>query len=275
MPTKLTPYQDRVVAFIDILGFAALVSSITAQPKLQVQLHSALTYIKSYKTSSLMGDTANSNLEVSVFSDSIVISAEQSNVFRVIWASGWLQAYLLGEGILTRGGISIGKTVHVDDILYGEGMLKAHKIESSAAIYPRIVVDPCLLNRIKDGVKSTFLLEYFDGLWFVDSYGFCCGVGGADELVADGYDPHEIYLENLGRHIEKGIELASQVDHIAKWKWISLRHKSSTEDYLRTRETKMDKMMRLAEQKKMKRTQKAAPLIGLSIGNNICQPSSE
>ena len=69
-------YEDRIVAFVDILGFGALVSSLEELPELHGRLHFALTQIKSYKMTSQMGNTAHSDLEVSVFSDSIVMSAE-------------------------------------------------------------------------------------------------------------------------------------------------------------------------------------------------------
>ena len=135
-------YMERIVAFVDILGFGALVSSLSSNPELHGRLHYALTYIKSYRASSHSENSAQSNLEISVFSDSIAISSEPLDAFRVIWSCGWLNAELLQAGILTRGGISIGPTIHKDDVLYGEGMLKAYKLESNAAIYPRIVVDP-------------------------------------------------------------------------------------------------------------------------------------
>jgi len=101
-------YKDRIVAFIDILGFGTLVSSLEEQPELHERLHSALAQIKSYKLTSQLENTAHSDLDVSVFSDSIVMSAEDGNFGAIIWASGWLNAQLLGLGILTRGGISTG-----------------------------------------------------------------------------------------------------------------------------------------------------------------------
>lgn len=240
-------YQDRIVAFIDILGFGVLVSSLTEQPELHERLFYALTHIKSYKMTSQMENTAHSDLEVSVFSDSIAMSADKHNFNGIIWASGWLHAQLLGSGILTRGGISIGKTVHTDDILYGEGMLKAYKIESSAAVYPRIVVDPALIDQIKGPTKYVFLKKDSDGLWFVDPFCFDPIVEGASELAADGYDPHEIYLDKLGKHIENGIGHAKQVDHLSKWTWLKLRHEAAREDYLRKRGTKLSSLRKLAE----------------------------
>ena len=240
-------YQNRIVAFIDILGLGALVVSLTEQPALHERLFSALTHIKSYKMTSQMDNTAHSDLEVSVFSDSIAISTEKHNFNKIIWASGWLQAQLLGLGILTRGGISFGKTVHADDILYGEGILKAYKIESSAAVYPRIVVDPALIYQIEGPSKYIFLKKDSDGLWFVDPFCFDPIVEGGNELAADGYDPHKIYLDELSKHIENGIGNAKQVDHFSKWNWLKLRFEAAREEYLRKGETKLSSLKKLQE----------------------------
>lgn len=245
--SEKTLYEDRIVAFIDILGFGALVVSLAEQPELHERLFYALTHIKSYKMTSQMDNTAHSDLEVSVFSDSIVMSAEKHNFNRIIWASGWLHAQLLGSGILTRGGISFGKTVHTDDILYGEGMLKAYKIESNAAVYPRIVLDPALINQIKGPSKYVFLKKDSDGLWFVDPFCFDPIFEGGNELAADGYDPHEIYLDQLSKHIENGIENAKQVDHFSKWTWLKLRFEAAREEYLRKGETKLSSLRKLQE----------------------------
>lgn len=115
-------YSERIVAFLDILGFGALVRQLDSDPSLHSGLHRALSKIRVFKHSSLQQATAQSDLELSVFSDSIVISGTADNLHGVIFSAIHLQANLLEMGILVRGGISSGRTVHADDILYGEGM---------------------------------------------------------------------------------------------------------------------------------------------------------
>ena len=69
-----TAYGERIVAFIDILGFRELVRKIGDDDKLRKRLHHSLERIRSFKEYSLRNETAQKNLEVSVFSDSIAIS---------------------------------------------------------------------------------------------------------------------------------------------------------------------------------------------------------
>lgn len=122
-------------------------------------------------------------------------------------------------------------------------MLRAYKIESRAAVYPRILIDPDLFDQIKTRVRQIFLQLDSDGLWYVDPFSLNTAVDNASELAADGYDPHEIYLDQLGSHIEYGIRNAKQVDHFSKWTWMKLRYETAREDYLKTRETRLSKMM--------------------------------
>ncbi len=218
-----TEYNNRVVAFIDILGFSSLIENLNTDPTLHKKLYSVLRRIKIYKDSSTQDNTAQSNLEVSVFSDSIVISSAVEDFHSVIWASIHLQADLLSFGILTRGGVSHGKTVHEDDILYGEGMLKSYKLESQAAIYPRILVDNDILKLANDNYRLLFLCKDFDGLWYLDPFSIGILPGNVDALVEDGWDPHKVSLNKLEKHINSSLEKLTNESQIAKWNW--LKHK--------------------------------------------------
>lgn len=241
-------YEEQLVAFVDILGFSSLIGKIEEDEKLHKTLHWALSHISSYKKTSEMENTAHSDLEVSVFSDCIVVTSDVSNFHGVIWAIGWLQAQLLGGGILTRGGVSTGKVHHSKGILYGSGMLNAYRIENSAAVYPRIVLDPVFAAQLPENYKSVFLSLDLDGLYYIDPFTFNGSVGDITALVEDGWDPHEVYLDEVGRHIENGITSAQRVDHRSKWTWLSVRHAIAKDVYLKTGETKLTQIWKDAEQ---------------------------
>ncbi|MBT1443080.1 hypothetical protein KJI95_00870 [Shewanella sp. JM162201] len=241
-------YEEKLVAFVDILGFSSLIGKIEEDEKLHKVLHWALTHINSYKRTSEMENTAHSDLEVSVFSDCIVVTSDMNNFHALVWAVGWLQAQLLGGGILTRGGISIGKVHHSDGILYGSGMLNAYRIENSAAVYPRIVLDPIFSVRLPEKYKSVFLSLDFDGLYYIDPFTFNGSIGDVTALVEDGWDPHEVYLDEVGRHIENGIASAKRVDHRSKWTWLAVRYSVAREAYLQTGETKLAQALKYTEQ---------------------------
>jgi hypothetical protein len=214
------PYEQRVVAFIDILGFRSLVEKLKSNQLLHNELHLALAEIKSYKNPAGDENTAQAKIEASVFSDSIVISADVSNGFQVFWSCIGLQTRLLELKILTRGGISRGLTVHKDDILYGEGMLKAYDLESKNAIYPRVVVDPEFIADLPSGYKKMFLSQDVDGLWYTDPFAFGVLPPGSQNLLEDGYDPHLFFLDKFIVRIEEEINNAQNVSCYAKWHWL-------------------------------------------------------
>jgi hypothetical protein len=102
-------YADRIVAFIDILGFKSMIAQLSENHVLHKKVHQALTEIGHYKSYSEQNDTAQADLEVSVFSDCIVISKPGRDIRSVIHTLLHLQAQMLRLGILLRGGISAGR----------------------------------------------------------------------------------------------------------------------------------------------------------------------
>lgn len=218
-------YKQRVVAFIDILGSKSLIERLPKDKNLHSRFYSALQVIKHLeKIKSLPQKTNLSDLEVSVFSDSIVISGEEENLFSIIWSAGHLQADLLYLGVLTRGGIAIGKTVHQQGILYGDGMLEAYRLESETAVYPRIIVAAELIRSRSHQFLRKWCERDLDGHFFVDPFKFDAVAGQADELAADGYDPRFCYFDEVHGHLFKMLETTKSRNHLAKFKWIADRY---------------------------------------------------
>ena len=218
--TPALPYEDRIVAFVDILGFRSLVGRLQSDSQLHQQLHGALSAIKSFKSFAGSPQTAQKELEASVFSDSIVISGATSELHTVIWTCLGLQTRLLAFCVLTRGGISCGPTHHKEDLLYGEGMIKAYDLESKAAIYPRVVVDPKLVSELLEGHRVMLLNLDVDGLWHTDPFSFGVLPGGSQDLLEDGWDPHLVFLEEFDKRVDREIEGTTDPGIRAKWGWM-------------------------------------------------------
>ncbi len=164
-------YEDRVVAFIDILGFREHVKLTQGDSKHAKNLHHVLEFISDLKHDNDKGILSQKELgkEVSVFSDSIVISyplSLASASFYLLLDIIHLQLEMMGLGILMRGGVTSGELYHNDNIVYGPAMIEAYELESRRAIYPRIVVNPKV---IEEGIKNALHdpqdeLEHLSGL---------------------------------------------------------------------------------------------------------------
>ncbi|MDD1505398.1 hypothetical protein PVA17_22000 [Lysinibacillus sp. CNPSo 3705] len=164
-------YEERVIAFIDILGFQEHVTRSETDANHSERLHNALAYLSSIKTDNYKGAYPQNDLgrEVSVFSDSIVISYPltfKSASFYLLLDIIHIQLDMMNAGILVRGGVTVGKLYHSDGVVYGPAMNEAYQIESKYAIYPRVVVEKkVIIEGVKNSLHDPLLeLEYIKGL---------------------------------------------------------------------------------------------------------------
>ncbi|MEP7197702.1 MAG: hypothetical protein ABI851_14375 [Saprospiraceae bacterium] len=161
--------ENRIVAFIDILGFREII----------VNAPDNYTFI--YSTLKRVLDTfkqldTETEFNFTHFSDSFVLSlrdfnVNQSMLFLIILQD--LISDLINDGILLRGGISVGKSIHDDDILLGEGLIKAYDLEQKAK-FPRVIIDGELVEHWEDQLEGYNFENVFeltkdsDGYYFMD-----------------------------------------------------------------------------------------------------------
>jgi hypothetical protein len=135
--------EERVVAFVDILGFRDLVARMTAGDGALVEtVSSAFASIERVEKQMYndVGRAMMPTKEMTFFSDCIAISDLKEHFFGVVVAARSLHIHLLSGGILTRGAIARGPTFHDKRIIFGEGLTRAYELERHAAVYPRIIV---------------------------------------------------------------------------------------------------------------------------------------
>lgn len=150
-----TIYEDRYVAFIDILGFTKIVEKSVSSPEQAKALVRILTKI-SDRTQPLDFDKAiGDDFRAQSFSDCIVLSARASldGLEHLLFVVSQLALDLLTNGILTRGGIAKGK-MHHSRVIMGPAMIAAYQLESTIAGFPRIVVDRHVHKDFEAAAKS-------------------------------------------------------------------------------------------------------------------------
>jgi hypothetical protein len=141
-------YQNKIVAFIDVLGFSELVYSEN------------LKHIESYfnEISQEFSKVAKKNtFKYYLISDSIVISTNftKSDLVLLIKSLSTLQVKLMVQGVIVRGAISSGKLYQnkLKSIIVGTGLINAFNLEKKA-IYPRIIIDRNLIFNFFGGIES-------------------------------------------------------------------------------------------------------------------------
>lgn len=196
------------IAFIDILGFKAMVNKNIEKVIL------ALRYIKMFRDSfyripSRMGNPKHTEVvsepdeemdeydnlpKATMFSDSIVISKEIDEYFSFsdfVQFIAQLQFELLREGILLRGGIDIGSVYHNDSFIFGSGMISAYLLESEVSKYPRITISRNAIEKIQLWDKEEFENKFKDYVWFNDEKVFLF----PKDLEKDFYDNELAFIK--------------------------------------------------------------------------------
>ena len=167
----LIELKSYIVAFIDLLGFASMVTRDCETPNGEQKFIESL-YECHVETKSLKKD--HPDLQLIQFSDSVVFALPYSigNYISLVELISNYQYSLLSKGILCRGGMSYGKHFSTEDFLFSNGMIEAYRLESQVANTPRVVVSNELLELVNPEIKkkkvSLPLIRERDGLWFIN-----------------------------------------------------------------------------------------------------------
>ena len=180
-------YNERFIAFIDILGFGSLVDESAKNHQMPGKILAALSsiqpeiihkeaYLRVNKElippaqllevmnfSEIMTNSMRQKMKVVVtyFSDSLVISAPSDDLISsqmILDMLAKLSIKLWTEhALLIRGGITLGNLIHIENgPLFGPAMNRAYYLESKIAKNPRILIDASCIERYRK--VSTFEL---------------------------------------------------------------------------------------------------------------------
>jgi hypothetical protein len=235
-------YSDSLVTFLDLLGFGDLVEKEPDANKISEVLNTLRD------EAGERPDLAEfMELKQLFFSDS-VIRVRQSGGCDGITSPGLQhellmlahsQARLIDKEIVVRGGITFGKVFLSDDRVFGPAHQKAYRLESKAALHPRIVVDSELLERFVGYPEGGGNLE------FADAYGEVYGLLFKDDdgewfldylrTMSSEFDHYEDYWDFLERHKELIImRLAEYQDSeriLAKYRWLGNYHNAVIDEF--------------------------------------------
>jgi hypothetical protein len=232
-------YEERVLAFIDILGFSESIKE-TMDKDTEIECETDKIYnlledvdaleIKHIKNTD--NDMYASRV-VSHFSDSIAISylmTEKSGVFYILTDILFFCHTILQKGFLLRGAITCGKLYHSENKIFGPAMLAAHDMEQKLAVYPRIVFEdkiiaiaevyPAKRPSKKEQLKviKKFIIKDFDGL-------NCLNYFDAINYVVGEKDGILVYFNSLREAI---IELEKSADKnisiYSKYLWLKEKY---------------------------------------------------
>ena len=120
-------------------------------------------------------DTVNESVfGVQAISDTIVLTCSSHDQFTEFL--GLLREVFVAfmrQGLLVRGGVAYGKHFQSNRLTYSHAIARAYDLESSRAVYPRIVVDENIIQMYEGGtgltpIRGAGLLCNENGVFFID-----------------------------------------------------------------------------------------------------------
>ncbi|MDA3904446.1 MAG: hypothetical protein PF484_00055 [Bacteroidales bacterium] len=128
--------ENRVIAFIDILGFKTLAEKNTKE----VLLKTIKPFYECKENIKKLELVLPNSMEATFFSDSIVLSCDEIDVKEFLSIIKMLLDEFILCKLFLRGGIALGKLYHSNDIVFGPAMNCAYELESKFAVYPSIII---------------------------------------------------------------------------------------------------------------------------------------
>lgn len=220
-------YENRLVAFIDILGFSNLILRSEKEPARipwLINILNAIKYNEGIKER--FGKKLDVRMEFTAFSDCFVLSSRipEDPVNASLYQIALICTLLLKSGLFARGAVVEGNIYHRENVVLGPGLLDAYGKEQKEAIYPRIIVSKNLVKKYYHEIKvpeldkiinkwsATLLRKDEDNIYFLDTiFSVPHSLKNADEKE---------HVELTKKHIEKQIkENKNKIDILNKYIW--------------------------------------------------------
>lgn len=170
-------YENRLVAFIDILGFKEIIKQSENDLSKIELISSVLNYLKNWEAPEkwnlnlieIEEDAQKKGVEnfdirgktnTTAFSDSIVVSVKVDDNINEMTSTlithlAYIGAVLFEKGILFRGGLTVGNLIHKENgIVFGQGLIDAYKLEINSAKYPRIILSDKILKMLNYPIET-------------------------------------------------------------------------------------------------------------------------
>jgi hypothetical protein len=193
----MATYEKAILTHIDIMGFKRLIDESQKDPHSK-RVNDISNTLKTIRTQTSVDGRPTkrgkpaSRFEAINFSDLTVrvsyISQDELLLEALEWELTHLataQYQLAVQGILIRGGVSYGDIYiekfptevlgHDASIIFGPALVSAYELESTIAVFPRIVIHPELMvevhrnpafisdEHIRRGEDGTYFIDYLRG----------------------------------------------------------------------------------------------------------------
>ncbi|MBI3699426.1 MAG: hypothetical protein HY242_03135 [Afipia sp.] len=138
-------YGERYCAFVDILGFRNLIDGLGKGELSVEEMRGLLTTI--HKHDGISSQYWPTDFRTQSISDAVAISANvnREGLIEILRALENLTLRLLDKGYFIRGGLVKGRLFHDENVVFGDALVEAFRIESQVARFPRVMATRAVL----------------------------------------------------------------------------------------------------------------------------------
>lgn len=228
-------YEERIVLFLDIMGFKELVKESSDNIETFNKIKTTVRIIR--QTFKITKKTKERT--ITQFSDSIVVSfliSEKGEVAFLLAKTHQLIKRLILKDIICRGGIAKGKLIHDEFFLIGPAFINAYELESKIAIFPRVIISDQSIIKIgienfgyhpandsdyeKSEINSLIALD-FDGFYYINYFSI--------ESFWELSNNEKMYANKLRELIESCLCKFDQITYLKqKYEWMKDKFNEQT-----------------------------------------------
>ena len=194
-----------LAAILDVLGYGARLEADRRSGRLDFK--DALQ-----KAMQVLSDVNEAEFAYTAISDTIIITrTDDGDLPGLLNLLKKVQLAFLREGMLIRGGLAYERHFKSSNITYSHALALAHQVESSLAIYPRIVIDTNLVGTQKTkgfwpAVTKSQLVCECNGIYFVN--------------VLDAVNWQQVYAWVRAIYEKEKASLAGREKEFSKHAWL-------------------------------------------------------
>jgi hypothetical protein len=252
-------YTNRAVAFLDVLGFQNKLEEFekeaiefynTSNNEATEQSLGEDNYDQnnpiyySQKASDFINtfNSAISKLDSDkfsyyLFSDNICITAKgsgdngENSLEELLLIISELYFEFIQKGYFLRGGIDYGLFIDISSIALGVPLATAYKMESTLAVFPRIILSKNFIKQFED--YSEYNVNGYSSIIISSLIKVCCDIKYLNVFIhIFKVDDKEYFFEKYSIKINENLQCAGQKENIfLKYKWLATEFNSFIETY--------------------------------------------
>lgn len=167
-------FSEYYVAYFDVLGYKdAFKKSEDVSAKLVKSIEDSIDLMKKIvpivNESLDESNNKKAEIEYKIFSDNVLICRKKRDyllsefdlVTFLRLVATIQRIFFEGYQLIVRGGVTKGPLYLTNDFVGGKALVDAVELEESA-VYPRIVVDNCILSDLNPKIQNVFLKKFIE-----------------------------------------------------------------------------------------------------------------